>query len=120
MEYYVYILKCKDESYYTGIINNIERRFFEHANAVNPTCYTFTKKPVSLVFCTAFTNPTDAISFEKKIKGWTRVKKEALIANNLNKLPLFSTCNNSSSHKHHKEANAAPFDSAQNDSPPTM
>jgi hypothetical protein len=43
-----------------------------------------------------------------------------LIANNLNKLPLFSTCNNSSSHKHHKEANAAPFDSAQNDSPPTM
>jgi putative endonuclease len=96
MEYFVYILKCKDESYYTGITNDIERRYNEHVNGINPTCYTFRKRPIKLVFCTAFTNPTDAIALEKKIKGWSKAKKEALIAKDWNQLPLLSICDNNS------------------------
>ncbi len=39
--YYVYILKCSDNSYYTGFTNNIERRLNEHNSGINKECYTF-------------------------------------------------------------------------------
>ena len=41
--YYVYILQCKDGSYYTGVTNNIERRLWEHESGYNAGCYTFGK-----------------------------------------------------------------------------
>jgi putative endonuclease len=76
--YYVYILKCSDSSYYTGLTNNIERRFQEHQSGENSTSYTFKKRPVELVFCEEFLDVNQAISFEKQIKGWSRKKKEAI------------------------------------------
>ena len=90
MNYYVYILKCADGKYYTGITNNIERRFEEHQQGINKDCYTFTRRPLELMYKINFTNPTEAIKWEKKIKDWSRKKKEALMAENWNDLIEFS------------------------------
>ena len=79
--YYVYIVECKDKSYYTGITNDLDRRLWEHNSGYNETCYTFTRRPVELKFYEHFTNIHSAIAFEKQLKGWSRKKKEALFIN---------------------------------------
>ncbi len=78
-EYYVYILLCADGSYYTGMTNNIEKRFQEHEQGLIPSCYTFSRRPVVLKYGMYYQYVNDAIRREKQIKGWTRKKKEALI-----------------------------------------
>ncbi|QEK52224.1 GIY-YIG nuclease family protein [Pedobacter aquae] len=95
--YYVYILKCRDHSYYTGVTNNIERRVEEHQSGEDKNAYTYNKRPVKLVFCEDFTEINQAIAFEKQIKGWTRKKKEAIIENNWMKLKELAVCKNQSS-----------------------
>jgi putative endonuclease len=85
--YYVYILKCSDKSYYTGITSNLEKRFFEHQEGKHVESYTYKRRPVKLVFYAEFTNVELAISTEKQLKKWSRVKKEALINNEFEKLP---------------------------------
>jgi putative endonuclease len=77
--YYVYIVKCRDDSYYTGMTNSIDRRLYEHNSGVKPDAYTYSRRPVVLVWFESFTDPTQAIMVEKKIKGWSRRKKESLI-----------------------------------------
>lgn len=79
--YYVYIVKCNDGSYYTGITNDLDRRLWEHNTGYNEKCYTFNKRPVELKYDEHFTNVNAAIAFEKQIKGWSRKKKEALFRN---------------------------------------
>lgn len=74
--YYVYILKCSDNSYYTGVTNNINRRLNEHNFGLNKECYTFNKRPVDLVFYTEFNDVNQAIAFEKQVKGWSRKRKK--------------------------------------------
>ena len=91
--YFVYILKCNDGSYYTGITNDISRRFQEHNNATDPSAYTSSRRPVELVFHEGFSNPETAIQFEKKIKKWSRKKKEALIESRFDDLPALSKKN---------------------------
>lgn len=88
--YFVYILKCSDNSYYTGFTNNLERRFEEHSSGKNKGCYTFDKRPLELVWFATFNDVLDAISTEKRIKGWTRIKKEALINEDWDNLVLYS------------------------------
>jgi len=96
---YVYILKCKDERYYIGVTNNLERRMVEHQSGINPNCFTYKRRPLELIFFERFTNPTDAIAFEKKLKGWSTAKKAALIEQNWNKLSELSKCKNRTSHE---------------------
>jgi putative endonuclease len=88
--YYIYILLCADNSYYTGVTNNLERRIAELQAGTNRECYTYTKWPISLVYSEHFTQIEYAIKREKQIKGWSRVKKEALIKGKLNELPQLS------------------------------
>ena len=76
----MYLLKCSDNTYYTGISSNLEKRLVDHNKGSKPDSYTYSRRPVSLVFYAAFTNPEIAISVEKQIKKWSRAKKEALIA----------------------------------------
>lgn len=90
MNYYVYILKCADGKYYTGITNNLERRLKEHQDGINKNCYTFTRRPLELMYKINFTKPEEAIRWEKKIKDWSRKKKEALMTENWNDLIEFS------------------------------
>lgn len=79
MTYFVYIIECADESYYTGVTRNIERRMFEHESRVDPKCYTARRLPIRLVYSLEHEDVNDAIAQEKQIKGWTRAKKKALI-----------------------------------------
>lgn len=76
--YFTYMLFCFDGSYYVGVTSNLERRLWEHQNAVNEACYTATRRPVLLVWSQDFQNVLDAIASEKKIKGWSHAKKSAL------------------------------------------
>jgi len=84
---YVYILHCADDSYYTGVTSNIEKRFLEHQTGKHLDSYTFKRRPLTLVFYSEFTDIRLAIQSEKQIKKWSRVKKEALINGEFEKLP---------------------------------
>ncbi|MCE7067344.1 GIY-YIG nuclease family protein [Dyadobacter sp. CY326] len=101
--YYVYILQCSDESYYTGVTNCLERRFEEHTSGVNLTCYTYSRRPVELVFSCKFRYINDAIAFEKQVKGWSRKKKDAIIHRKWNELKPLAECQNQT-HSRNKNA----------------
>lgn len=89
-QYFVYILRCSDNTYYTGVTNNIERRLAEHQSGENKTAYTFKKRPVKLVFKANFSSIDYAIEKEKQIKSWSKNKKEALIKGDFELLPELS------------------------------
>ncbi|MGB6268535.1 MAG: GIY-YIG nuclease family protein [Olleya sp.] len=102
--YYVYILKCSDNSYYTGITNNLEKRVKEHQFGFNKDCYTYKRRPLNLKFYQEFFNDVlQAIYFEKKIKGWSRKKKEALINKEFDMLQILSECRNATHYKYNFE-----------------
>ncbi|MCR5863000.1 GIY-YIG nuclease family protein [Flavobacterium sp. J372] len=88
--FYVYILKCSDGSYYTGFTKDIEQRVLQHNTGLSLSAYTYARRPVELVWVETFTDPNIAIDFEKKLKGWSRRKKEALIKEDWDKLVAFS------------------------------
>ena len=77
--FWVYIVLCSDGSYYTGITNNVDLRVWQHNEGIDRFCYTYLRRPVRLVYATEFTNPNEAIAWEKQIKGWSRRKKDALV-----------------------------------------
>ena len=95
-QYYVYILKCSDNSYYTGVTCDLENRFLQHQDGKHPESYTYKRRPVELVFQQEFNQVNDAIAFEKQVKGWSRKKKEAIINNNWESLKELSICKNGS------------------------
>jgi putative endonuclease len=78
-ESYVYMLKCADNTYYTGVTSNLSKRFEEHQNGIHKNSYTFKRRPLELVFYAEFTDINNAIEKEKQIKKWSKAKKEALI-----------------------------------------
>jgi putative endonuclease len=76
----IYILQCADDSRYTGITRrSVEERVSEHAQGLIADCYTFTRRPVKLIFAEHYDRIVDAIAAERRIKGWSRAKKEAYI-----------------------------------------
>ena len=80
MSAFVYILLCADGSYYVGSARgeSLDKRLGEHqAGALGG--YTSTRRPVRLVYQEQFQRITDAITAERRIKGWSRAKKEVLI-----------------------------------------
>ncbi|WP_370087349.1 GIY-YIG nuclease family protein [Ekhidna sp.] len=90
MHYTVYILKCSDDSYYVGVTNDISERVVQHNERLNRRAYTYSRRPVQLVFEEHFHDVNQAIAFEKQVKGWRREKKEALINRDWSKLPDLS------------------------------
>ena len=84
---YVYILKCNDNTYYTGITSNLEKRLQKHDFGKHHGSYTFKRRPVELKFFAEFTDIELAIQTENQIKKWYKIKKEALINNEFEKLP---------------------------------
>ncbi len=91
-DYFVYIVKCADNSYYTGFTSNLEQRIAEHNNG-KYTGYTTTRLPLILVYSNRFSDVNEAIRVEKQIKGWSRAKKEALITGDFDKLKELSKSN---------------------------
>ena len=75
---YTYILRCKDDSLYTGWTNNLEKRIQNH-NAGKGAKYTKTRRPVKLVYYEEHETKNEAMSREYAIKQLTRKEKENLI-----------------------------------------
>ncbi len=86
---WVYILRCSDGSYYTGSTSNIERRVAEHRTGEFGG-YTEKRRPLTVAFVQEFADIGGAIRVERQIKGWSRRKKEALIAGDYDLLPELS------------------------------
>lgn len=87
----VYILRCADGSYYVGSTKKpAEARVWEHNNLPDEKSYTAKRRPVELVFSETFDRIVDAIARERQIKGWSRRKKETLIAAHYELLPKLS------------------------------
>jgi len=78
MSFWVYILRCADNSYYTGHTDNLEKRIAEH-QAGEVEGYTHNRRPVTLVFSEEFPSRGEALGRERQIKGWSRKKKEAMM-----------------------------------------
>ncbi|MFZ1990298.1 MAG: GIY-YIG nuclease family protein [Alphaproteobacteria bacterium] len=90
VEIFVYILLCADGSYYVGIAREgLEKRVSEHQLG-KYRGYTFTRRPVRLVWSESFLRITDAIACERRLKGWRREKKEALIRGDYEALKILS------------------------------
>jgi putative endonuclease len=73
--YYVYILSCADNTYYTGFTSNLSHRLEDHQDRKHLNSYTATRQPVALVFYCTFTEVSMAIAAEKQIKKWSLAKK---------------------------------------------
>jgi putative endonuclease len=86
-EYIVYVLRCCDATYYLGITNNLERRISEHQDGCDSSSFTYRRRLVVLVYTAQFSEILDAIAWEKKVKRWSRTKKEALIRGAFEDLP---------------------------------
>lgn len=98
--YFIYILLCKDDSYYVGLTNDLMRRVEEHQSGLYPHCYTFKRRPLKLIYYETCPFLDDAVEREKQIKKWSRIKKKALIEQNYHKLQLFAQCQNMSHKKY--------------------
>lgn len=99
-QYYVYILRCADDSLYTGITSDLDRRLKEHQTGVLKSAYTYKRRPVRLEYFEKFTTPELAIAFEKRLKNWSKQKKEALIAGEFDRLQILSECRNATHSKY--------------------
>jgi predicted GIY-YIG superfamily endonuclease len=78
MSFWVYIVRCADDSYYTGHTDNLEKRIMEHQTG-KIEGYTSTRLPVTLLFANEFPTREEDLSHERQIKGWSRKKKEAMM-----------------------------------------
>jgi len=77
--WYIYILKCSDDSLYTGITTDLNRRVEEHNNSLKGAKYTRSRRPVELVYFESCRDKSSATSRELGIKKLTRAKKLELI-----------------------------------------
>jgi len=93
----MYILKCADGSYYTGSTWNLEKRLAEHQAGLGAN-HTRKHLPVSLAYCEECDRVEDAYAREKQIQGWSRKKKEALMAGDTNTLHRLAECRNETHH----------------------
>ncbi|WP_240034653.1 GIY-YIG nuclease family protein [Glaciihabitans arcticus] len=76
----MYILRCADGSYYVGSTrNSLDHRLWQHSTG-NGCKYTSTRLPIELVYAEEYDRVSDAYAREKQVQGWSRRKREALIA----------------------------------------
>ena len=88
---YTYILKCADNSYYTGSTKKLEQRLWQHQNGQGAN-HTKMRLPVELVYVEYYDRIDEAFAREKQIQGWSRKKKEALISGEIDDLRWLSKC----------------------------
>jgi len=90
MQFWVYILRCRDGSYYTGHTDDLEKRMAEHEQGLAAD-WTRRRRPVELVWCEDAPTRYEALAFERRVKNWSRAKKEALIAGDWQRVGYFAT-----------------------------
>jgi predicted GIY-YIG superfamily endonuclease len=79
MAFHAYILRCSDGSYYVGHTDDMDYRLAQHERGTLGG-YTAKRRPVVLVWTDLFSSRDEAFAAERRLKGWSRAKKEALIA----------------------------------------
>jgi len=89
MAAFVYILNCSDGSYYVGSTVSIETRLDEHSLGLD-SAYTRKRLPVKLLYFEEYADVGKAFLREKQLQGWSRAKKEALIAGDFERLKLLA------------------------------
>ena len=99
------MLRCADGSYYIGCTTNLGHRLGQHYAGILEG-YTATRLPVECVYVAEFQSLHEAIAWERRIKRWSRAKKEALIAGAWDRLPALAR-----SYQHHGRPIAS-FDTA--------
>lgn len=87
---YIYILRCADGSYYTGITRrSVDERVGEHTEGL-VTGYTSRRLPVELVFSEHYDRADEAVAAERRVKGWSRAKKEAYMRGDFERLSVLA------------------------------
>jgi putative endonuclease len=76
--YYVYLLKCIDNSLYCGITTDLQRRLTEHNTSKKGAKYTKSRRPVTLMWFQITNDKSSALKLEFKIKNYSRQMKIAL------------------------------------------
>jgi len=79
LSFHAYLLRCADSSYYAGHTDDLSHRLGQH-QAGECAGYTAQHLPVELVWAQEFVTREEALAAEQQIKGWSRAKKEALMA----------------------------------------
>jgi putative endonuclease len=79
---FVYLVRCSDGTLYTGFARDPHERLVVH-NAGKGAKYTRSRLPVALVYVESCESRSAALRRERQLKGWTRAKKDALIAGDL-------------------------------------
>ena len=74
----MYIVQCADGSYYVGHTDNLEGRIQQHQSGTLGR-YTKNRRPIRLVYSQDFATRDEAFAAERQVKGWSRMKKAALI-----------------------------------------
>jgi putative endonuclease len=87
---WVYILECSDGSFYVGSTTDLDRRLWEHQNGEGAT-YTKRRRPVRLVWSLPFDRVDEAFAYEKRLQGWGRSKRLALIEGRVDELPRLAS-----------------------------
>ncbi|MBX9809318.1 GIY-YIG nuclease family protein [Candidatus Gracilibacteria bacterium] len=77
--YFCYILRCADNSLYTGITTDLDRRVTEHNHGKKGAKYTQMRRPVELLYNEGFESRSEACKREYEIKQMTKIEKEKLI-----------------------------------------
>lgn len=72
--WFVYIILCEDGSLYTGVSNNLEKRFLDHKNGKGGR-YTRAHKPFKIIYSKKLPNQSEALKRERQIKDWSRGEK---------------------------------------------
>ena len=86
---FVYMLECRDRSFYVGSTWDLERRVSEHNLGLGAK-YTQRRKPVRLVWHAFYDSIAEAYAMEKRVQGWRRQKRQALIEGRYADLPSLS------------------------------
>lgn len=79
MNWFVYIVQCSDDSFYTGVTTDLDRRVSEHNNSKRAAAYTRSRRPVELVYHESHSSQSTALKREYEIKQLDRQEKEALV-----------------------------------------
>jgi len=77
--YYLYLLRCSDNSLYCGQTKDLQRRVKEHNDDDSKSKYTRARRPVKLVYFEKYSTLQKVMRREIQIKRWTKAKKEALV-----------------------------------------
>jgi predicted GIY-YIG superfamily endonuclease len=87
---HTYMVRCNDGSYYVGSTWDLDARLWQHNHGEDGAAYTRRRRPVALVWNAEFDSIAQAFAFEKRIQGWGRAKREALIRGDYDELIALS------------------------------